>query len=323
MRTMSKAAAARTQLIPTVGLPSVAPVQATVGEMIPMEPTFSVTPIVAELQALQRQRAVIIKSRNMQANRLQALVAGTLGYHSGMPEKERTKKFTEASALIKEISKGGGQECPFFNIVLVTLIGIDAFNEMKVELEKKMVGYAKQLPVAKWVEAQEQRGFGTTTLLSLAIVIGECGDLANYANPGKVWRRMGCAPHTFGDRTAMGATWKSGKEGKLPATEWEQFGYSPRRRSIAYLIGEGLMKQNLISEGDGDDKRVIWKGPYRERYETGRAVFAEKHPDYSPKRCQLHGMLLATKLLLKNLWIEWNQARGVVVVETDSGDAAC
>lgn len=266
-----------------------------------LQPSARVPEVAAELQALQRQRAVVLKSRNMQANRLQAIVAGTLGYHSGMKdEKERQRKFKEATDLIGRIEDGAAH--PLAGVVRVTLVGINAFNEMKAALEKEMTTQAKRLPVAAWVQQPEQRGFG---LLFLAIVIGETGDLANYANPAKVWRRLGCAPHTFNGKTAMGATWRGGKEGKLPAEEWERFGYSPRRRSIAYLIGEGLMKQNYSK--DEETEEVVWMGPYRARYEEARARVLVTHPEWSKKRSQLHGMLCATKRLLRELWIEWNR----------------
>lgn len=245
--------------------------------------------VCAELQALQRQRAVYIKSRIMVGNRLQAIVAGTLGYSSGMKEAERQKKMVEAGALIKQIAKGEIAS-DIHALVMTHIVGIDEFNRMVLEIEKQMKVQVRQLPVAAWVAEPGQRGFG---LLFLAIIIGETGDLANYANPGKLWKRMGCAPWTFGDKTRMGATWKSGKEGKLPAEEWESFGYSPRRRSISYLIGEGIVKQN-------------GEGSYRHRYDETKALCAQGHPDYKPMRCHLHGMLLATKLLLKNLWIQWN-----------------
>lgn len=245
-----------------------------------------------KLQQLQRQRAIVLKSRNMQATRLQAIVAGTLGYSSGMKEKDREEKFREASAVIKRIADGEEDDHPLADVVKITLIGIDAFNTAKDGLEKQMIACAKQLPVAKWVEQKDQRGFG---LLFLAIVIGETGDLCNYANPAKVWRRLGCAPWTFNGQTLMGATWRGqGKSlGKLPKDEWSRFGYSPRRRSIAYLIGEGMVKQN-------------GEGPYRTRYDEMKAKCQQEHPDYPKMRCHRHGMLLATKLLLKNLWIEWN-----------------
>ena len=46
----------------------------------------------------------------------------------------------------------------------------------------------------------------------------------------------------------MGATWKS--KGGLSAAEWEEFGYSPRRRSVAFVFGENLVKLNFVG-GDG------------------------------------------------------------------------
>lgn len=272
-----------------------------------LKPKVDVSKISADLQSLQRERSIVLKSRNMQANRLQAIVAGTLGYSSSMPEKERAKKFQEASAVIKAVAAEEA-DYPLKAVILTTLVGINAFNDIKKVLEKKMEKLAKQLPVHSWVEEPEQRGFGS---LFLAIVIGETGDLANYANPGKVWRRLGCAPHTFDGKTQMGATWRSGKNGKLPSAEWEQFGYSPRRRSIAFLIGEGIVKQNFVcGNGNGDctlETECNGAGPYRARYDETKAKIKVAHPDYSDLRCHRHGMLLATKMLLKHLWIEWNE----------------
>lgn len=271
-----------------------------------MKPISTVSKVSADLRSLQRERSIILKSRNMQANRLQAIVAGTLGYSTGMTETERTKKFQEATSVIKRIADDE-IEHPLAAVVKTTLIGIDAFNDIKTTLEKKMVDCVKQLPLKAWVEQPEQRGFG---LLFLAIVIGETGDLSNYANPAKVWRRLGCAPHTFDGKTLMGATWKSGKHGKLPSAEWEAFGYSPRRRSIAFLIGEGIVKQNFVrGEGDENCDETVrpLAGPYRARYDATKALAATNHPDWPKLRCHRHGMLLATKLLLKNLWIEWHR----------------
>jgi hypothetical protein len=259
-----------------------------------------------ELQRLQRRRAIALKSRNMIANRLQAIVAGTMGYHSGMKEGDRLRVFKEAGALIKKIA-AYEVESDLAGIVIPHMSGIDALEANKAALEKEMVKLAKQLPAAEWVGRPEQRGFG---LLFLAIVIGETGDLNNYPNPAKVWRRLGCAPHTFDGKTMMGATWRSGKQGKLPAIEWETFGYSPRRRSIAFLIGEGIVKQNAMRNGTGDDENETepaHAGPYRARYDEAKAACHAKHPDYSPMRCHRHGMLLATKRLLLNLWIEWTR----------------
>jgi hypothetical protein len=276
-----------------------------------------VATISVELQKLQRQRSVYLKSRIMITNRLQAIVAGTMDYHSGMTLAERAKLMKKAATLIKKI-ENGEVESELSGLVKAHLLSVEEFVREQKRLDKAMVALAEQLPVAKWVESPEQKCFG---LLSLAIVVGETGDLFKYANPAKVWRRLGCAPFTKGDETLMGATWKGRKKNvhveKLTKDEWSDFGYSPRRRSIAYLIGEGIVKQNgCIKNGNGtmgvndvkfvNDKDDVCIGPYRSRYDETKKLLAEKHPDYSKQRCHLHGMLLATKLLLKNLWIEWN-----------------
>lgn len=273
-------------------------------------PKVDVSAMCEELQKLQRGRAWYIKSRNMMANRLQATVAGTIGYSSGLDEKARQKKYAEATALIKRIV--AGEVTPEIRgIVLAATIAVNAYEQPKKDIEQDMKALAKQLHVADWVEHEDQRGFG---LPFLAVIVGETGDLFNYANPAKVWRRLGCAPHTFDGKTLMGASWRGGKHGKLPAAEWEEFGYSPRRRSIAYLLGVALLKLNgkdsektLARKAENGSEPRLIDGPYKIRYEESRAVFAEKHPDYKPLRCHLHGMLLASKLLLKNLWIEWHK----------------
>lgn len=298
------------------------------------QPPTPVAALCAELQRLQRERAVVMKSRIMQANRLQAVVAGTLGYSAGMTEKDRRRKFTEAAALIKAVAAGTAEPA-FAQVIRCSLVGISGpggFLDYQAALECSMTMLARRLPVHAWARGPLRRGFGE---LNLAIVVGECGDLGGYANPGKLWRRMGCAPWSFGGKTAMGSTWRGGKEGKLPAEEWGNYGYSPRRRSIAYLIGEGLVKQNFLRNGGAGDScsdtatglagsaeaggdgagessgetesGAARPGPYRLRYDEAKARAKEAHPDWTPQRCHRHAMLLCTKRLLRDLWLAWRQ----------------
>jgi hypothetical protein len=281
--------------------------------------------ISADLQAHQRQRVWYIRSRNMLQNRLWATVAGNLGYCSGMKESEREEKWKEAKLLVERLQKDE-VESDMAGIIVSASLGIDAFESGAKMHEGEMEVLAKRLPVAEWVERPEQKGFG---ILSLATVIGETGDLNNYDAPSKVWRRMACAPFTKGDETLMGKTWKmriKNKEGlpKLSPADWEDYGYAPRRRSVSYLIGENLMRGN-------QDKKIGWVGPYRKRYDDAKRKVIERHPDrivcpkckgerkaakggkcghckgtgQVMKRVHLHGMLLATKLLYLNLWLEW------------------
>jgi len=287
-----------------------------------------VAEVCSKLQEVQKIRVALIKSRNMQLNRLRAIVAGSMGYTTAMEDADRKKMFQEADKVIKEIVNGT-RLSEVADIVLPTMIGISAFLEKQADYDKQLLQYARKLHVAKWTNAEDQCGFGVK---SLGIVIGETGDLFKYSSHKKVWRRMGCAPFTSSaGETKMGSTWRYGKEGKLSAEEWSSYGYSPRRRSIAYMVGESLIKANVELT---KEKIATWTGPYRQRWLDAKMLAYQIHPDWSwsiclsckkrgkgilkncgtcggmgkqCKRAHLHGMLLATKLLLKNLWIEWHK----------------
>jgi len=251
--------------------------------------------ICIDLQCLQRERVSHLKSKIMLGNRLKSSVAVSLGYRSGLDEDKRKESFAAAEKVIKSILDGTCDDPTAMKLMpLVTEAGRSekGFDTYVHMIEKQMVKLAKQLPVASWVEEPGQRGFG---LPSLAILVGECGNLANYANPAKVWRRMGCAPFEKNGVNHMGCTWKSNnKKGGLSASEWEEFGYCPRRRSVAFLHGENLVKLNQL-------------GPYRVRYDAVKAKkMAEEDKAWPKLRCHRHAMLLATKLLYRELWCEWN-----------------
>jgi hypothetical protein len=112
-------------------------------------------------------------------------------------------------------------------------------------VEKRMLQLAKSLPVAPWVEAT--RGFG---LPGLAAIIGECGDLSNYAGPAKVWKRMGLAVMPDG-----------GRQRRVTGAAAIDHGYSAVRRSISWNIGACIVKS---------------KGPLRTLYDERKAFEIDK-----------------------------------------------
>lgn len=300
------------------------PVPAVPADDAPV-PALTTAQVCTELMMQQRMRVQVMKSRITIENQRRVCVARFGGYHAGLEDAARKKMFNAADQTIEAIVNGADH--PLAGIVLGGQYTLDAFRHQEDAYDKIMVRLAKMLPVAGWAESKDQAGFG---LLSLARVVGECGSLSRtpdgdhpgYANPAKVWRRMGCAPWEFGGKTMMGSTWRFGKHGKLPAEQWQAYGYHPRRRSVAYLIGV-----NIKMSGTGPDRSI-----YRRRYEDAKAAAAEKHPEWTECECggtgrtkngksecsgcmgkgkkmmraDRHGMLLATKLLLLNLWRNWN-----------------
>lgn len=156
-------------------------------------------------------------------------------------------------------------------------------------LEKRMELLVTQLPVYDW--GAGVRGFGA---LGLAQIVAECGDLANYANPAKVWKRMGLAvldgerqrKHTDPEKALL-------------------HGYNPQRRSIMYNIADSLMKGNR-------------DGEYRTYYLAEKARQAAKHPDDAPIAAHNRALRHLAKRLLRDLWRAWNGLGGF---DTQPGSA--
>jgi hypothetical protein len=249
------------------------------------------------LQVLQRYRVDALESRNRVDNALLAVVSRYFGYKSGLDEKERAAAVESARSLIAAVATAGKKKpkpmpdggdaiaARCGALILANLHASEGFQVFIDKHEEEMSALANTLPVSEWCKTV--RGFG---VLRMAVIVGEAGDLSMYANPGKLWKRLGLAPIQKDGRTQMPSTWRS--NGGLSAEEWTVAGYSPRRRSVMYVIGELIVKLN--------------KGDYRKRYDEAKAIFQAADPERSKGHCHNHGMLCATKLLVKDLWRQWN-----------------
>lgn len=243
------------------------------------------------LQELQRQRVAALESRKAIDIRLQHCVASVFGYSAGLDENDRKARFVAARALIDAIDNGDeltAEQAPLAPKVAGLVLGMKeaskVFDSHVKALERSMLAEVAKLPAFKWSEGI--RGFGP---MRLAIIVGEAGDLSQYANPGKLWKRLGLAPISKDGATKMPSTWRS--KGGLSAEEWTTAGYSPRRRSVMYVIGELIVKLN--------------DGEYRARYDEAKAKFQAADPERSKGHCHNHGMLCAVKRLVRDLWRVW------------------
>lgn len=286
---------------------------------------------IRELRALQRQRVYTMKSRNRIGNSLLGTVAQAL-FGPFATKEEFADGFTKAKAAIKD-----GVDNESLQIIIEgSQASFDAYDKSLTKIENMMVKMVKAsfpAQVVEWVNHADQRGFG---LLSLAVVIGEAGDLSAYPSPGKLWKRFGMAPYEHRGQHYQGATLKS--MGKAPDQGWEDAGYSPRRRSIAFNIGDALLKGN--------------KGPYRARYSGHKSRCYLLHSDWTTKagksswkpcdKCEGPGsdcsvcggcgmkcghahnraMLVMTKMLFRELWIVWQQATDPAFVRRDWREVA-
>lgn len=100
----------------------------------------------------------------------------------------------------------------------------ESMNFERSQIEKKLEKIAKELPVAPFINAIKGVGIG-----SLAAIVGEAGDLSNYATISRLWKRMGVA--VIGD----------GRQRRVEGAAALEHGYCARRRSVLWNVGNGLI----------------------------------------------------------------------------------
>jgi hypothetical protein len=214
-------------------------------------------------------------------------------------EKAREKYNKQVLAIVKAARAGEGDQ-RIVELVLTVDKGRQPFDELRAGCEKRMEELAAALPVADWIESI--RGAG---LLGLATIIAETGDLSNYSNPAKVWKRLGFAPF---DGYA-GSTWKreTWRPRKLTAEEWIANPFSGQRYALMHQIAIWLVNAQWISAKKAGADEGKPNGPYGEVYAARRAHTAKTHPDWSKGHSRMDGVRVAMKAFLKDLHVEWRK----------------
>ena len=244
------------------------------------------------LQELQVRRRFWIKTITRQDNALGALARRAMGWRYDATEKEREKVNGRAASLVSALLKGKDVKPEDAAIAAAIMADVaaaqaarDPMVRQRAEIEREMKRIARTLPVAEWQASV--RGFGD---MGLAVVVGEAGDLSNYANPAKLWRRLGLAPY----QGHAGKTWRipGWRPRALSSEEWSDYGYSAQRLAQVYgVVSEPLMKACAGTV-------------YRAVYDHAKASFAERAS--SPAHAHAHAMRVMTKALVLDLWRVWH-----------------
>lgn len=201
----------------------------------------------------------------------------------------------QAKALCRRLAEGGDKgeadkiyraaqgkgSHPMADVALAAMLPLDEARKTieghRRRVEKRLTELAKLLPVAAWVEGT--RGVG---VLSLAAIVGEAGDLSNYANAAKLWKRLGLAVMPDGTR-----------QRRIGGADALDHGYSPARRSVVWNIGACIVKA-------GGPLKAIYDA--RNVYEAERvATKAHAH-----NRAQRY----VEKRFLRMLWSVWRNGGG-------------
>ncbi len=248
------------------------------------------------IQERHAQRVATIKAQIRIDNQAGALARRAMGWRFDATEAERKKVCVAAAKLVSAIQAGKPidpeQKASADTIRPFCMTALSArlmFDSLRKTLEKEMKQMAISLPVWPWVE--KINGFAE---LGLAMIVGEAGDLSNYSNPGKLWKRMGLA--VFDGKSQRKST---------NAEEAIAMGYNPRRRSAMWTITDSLLKHT---------------NEYQKLYRERRIYECEKHPEFDKgidkktgkprvtKHCDRRSRRYAEKRLLLHLWRAWRDA---------------
>lgn len=278
--------------------------------------------LIAKLRYYHRQRVYAMEQRKRADLSLGWFLKTQLGWSKELPAAER-KAIADRGAeivsigekVLKQLAKSETKRKPvegetdadyleWAPIILASVQARTPFDNIEATAEKAMAKLASDLRVFSW--ALPIRGFGP---VSLAIIVAEAGDLANYANPGKLWKRMGLAPIMKGDQTLAGATWR---KGGLTKDDWTQAGYSMARRSRMWNIGDALIKGN----GDGYYRTLYLARKDVERAKAEAAGLTVAPSASIPKKdaamymsaghIHRRAQRYMEKRLLRDLWNVWN-----------------
>lgn len=263
-----------------------------------------------------RENAFAIRQRmRVRQAALSHIARVYFGYHTGLKEDARKKAMDGAAKLIKAIQ--AGETHPAARLVSATDGAAAPWEEIERNTEKDLVRLARRLPAYEWVKGV--RGFGE---LSFARIIAETGDLSGYANPAKVWKRLGLAV----------IDGKSQRKARDVEKAKEQ-GYSPYRRAVAYVAFEPVLKaqsapkesggqngdeaQEKLAAGangvgqDLSDAHHAVAGPYRQLYDRKKAEYLARGEAGEEGWTKLHAhraaMRYASKRMFRDLWVAWRR----------------
>jgi hypothetical protein len=227
----------------------------------------ALAPTIAEIRYWHRQRVFAMEQRKRADLALGAFLRTQLGWSRSLPGADAAKIAKQAADLVafgEKVAKGKSTGIgdtlfgQWGTIILASIHGRAHWDAIEATATKEMERLASSLPA--WESFGEGvKGFGPR---SLAVIIGEAGDIGSYATVAKLWKRMGLA--------VMNGVRQGGLRKTASADEWIAHGYSARRRSYMYVIGDVLVKN---------------KGAYREVY------LARK--EYEREQAKVRGLTVA------------------------------
>lgn len=184
--------------------------------------------------------------------------------------------------------------------IVTAIRSAEPWDDALAQTHKQMEAAARTLPVYPW--AQAINGFGDR---GLAIIVGEAGDLSVYANPAKLWKRMGLA--------VIDGKRQGSPGGGATAEDWIRHAYCKPRRSQMFVIADSLLKKESeyrdlfltrlpteVQNAGPDHPTIAFRG-------VKKNARGEEYDSYSA-HARARARRYVEKRLLRNLWRAWRDA---------------
>lgn len=179
-----------------------------------------------------------------------------------------------------------------YSLTHAYLLSMVPLEEQRKKYEVLLAERAKELPIAHMVD--EIKGF---SYLGLGKVVGELGDMSAYQKGiAGVWKRAGLAV-IDGERQRKCT---NAEKAKL-------HGYDPQRRSVFWNIMDSMFRhQGTAEKGNATRYRLYYE--QQKEKELDKALTDDSIKPYiAERRARRH----TTKLLIKDLYVEWCKVVGV------------
>lgn len=263
------------------------------------------------IRAKHRERQFWMDQRKRLANALGAFLRRSQGWSKELPDKERKAIETAVNDALDAgetfIKKGTDSDLPLFvefrELILESILGRVPFEREEHAALLRMNKLVRQLPVwPSW--AKDIHGLGEA---SLGTIVGEAGNLSNYATHSKLWKRMGLA--------VLDGVRQGGLKSNASAEKWIAHGYSGQRRSYVFVIGEVMIRGGTYrAVYDQCKQREIDKAAARGQTVEPASARTKNDPDHFMSVGHVHNRAKRAmeKKLLRDLWRAWNAAEAAV-----------
>lgn len=291
-----------------------------------MQTQPDITTICADIQQRHRTRLFAMAQRKTLDLRLGSLLRRAHGWTKDTtPEAKRQS--AAAIATTRALLDAGDvrakgtpldaeppEMSAWADVIAASIAARRPFDQIESDALRDIRRFVRLLPI--WARFKDVKGVAETTI---GAIIGEAGDLSVYDRESKLWKRMGVGVMGPGDGIGDHAQGHPGPG--ADADDWIAEGYSKRRRSVLWNIGDAIVKVG---------------GPYRAIYDNRKAYEIARAEDLGLKvapaaqipkgkaheyRSAIHvhrrAQRYMEKRLLRHLWRAWRSGATDVASCTD------